>query len=99
MDTHLCCRSWVWGKFGCTAATAARRSILWSGVSLRCYPDRVTILAQNAIKPEEINAGDAQKELEAGEKLYSDAGEDPEKYAEANEVIHEAQVKLESAKK
>ena len=71
--------------------------VVWGFVEV--LPDRVTILAQNAIKPEEINAGDAQKELEAGEKLYSDAGEDPEKYAEANEVIHEAQVKLESAKK
>ena len=71
--------------------------VVWGFVEV--LPDRVTILAQNAIKPEEINAGDAQKELEAGEKMYGEAGEDPDKYEEANEVIHEAQVKLASAHK
>src|SRR6204780_507177 len=60
-------------------------------------PDRVTILAQNAIKPEEIDAGEAQRQLESGEKMWNEAGEDPEKYAQANEVIHEAEGKLASA--
>jgi len=59
----------------------------------------VTILAQNAIKPEEIDAGEAQRQLESGQKMWSEAGEDAEKYAQANEVIHEAQVKLASAGK
>jgi F-type H+-transporting ATPase subunit epsilon len=62
-------------------------------------PDRVTILAQNAIKPEEIDAGEAQRQLQSGEKMWNEAGEDPHKYKEANEVIHEAQVKLASAHK
>jgi F-type H+-transporting ATPase subunit epsilon len=60
-------------------------------------PDRVTILAQNAIKPEEIDAGAAQQQLEDGQKLWNEAGDDPAKYEQANEVIHEAQVKLASA--
>ena len=71
--------------------------VVWGFVEV--LPDRVTILAQNAIKPEELDAGAAQKELETGEKMYNEAGEDPEKYKEANEVIHEAQVKLASAHK
>ena len=68
--------------------------VVWGFVEV--LPDRVTILAQNAIKPEEIDTGAAQRQLEEGQKLWNDAGDDAEKYAVANEVIHEAQVKLES---
>ena len=71
--------------------------VVWGFVEV--LPDRVTILAQNAIRPEEIDAGEAQRQLESGEKLWNEAGEDPDKYKEANEVIHEAQVKLASAHK
>ena len=69
--------------------------VVWGFVEV--LPDRVTILAQNAIKPEEIDAGAAQQQLERGQKMWNEAGEDAEKYAQANEVIHEAQVKLASA--
>ena len=69
--------------------------VVWGFVEV--LPDRVTILAQNAIKPEEIDAGEAQRQLESGQKMWNDAGEDAEKYAQANEVIHEAEVKLASA--
>jgi F-type H+-transporting ATPase subunit epsilon len=71
--------------------------VVWGFVEV--LPDRVTILAQNAIKPEEIDTGAAQRELETGEKMWNEAGEDAEKYKEANEVIHEAQVKLASGHK
>ncbi|HET6217863.1 MAG TPA: ATP synthase F1 subunit epsilon [Acidobacteriaceae bacterium] len=69
--------------------------VVWGFVEV--LPDRVTILAQAAIKPEEIDAGEAQRELESGQKMWNEAGEDAEKYAQANEVIHEAQAKLASA--
>ena len=71
--------------------------VVWGFVEV--LPDRVTILTQNAIKPEEIDAGEAQRQLQSGEKMWNEAGEDPDKYKEANEVIHEAQVKLASAHK
>jgi F-type H+-transporting ATPase subunit epsilon len=71
--------------------------VVWGFVEV--LPDRVTILAQNAIKPEEIDTGEAQQQLQSGEKMWNEAGEDPEKYKEANEVIHEAEVKLASAHK
>ena len=71
--------------------------VVWGFVEV--LPDRVTILAQNAIKPEEIDAGEAQRQLQSGEKMWNEAGEDPDKYKEANEVIHEAEVKLASAHK
>jgi F-type H+-transporting ATPase subunit epsilon len=61
-------------------------------------PERVTILAESAMKPEEIDRPAAQLELDHGRKLWADAGEDPEKYEHANEVMREAESKLESAK-
>lgn len=60
-------------------------------------PDRVTILAETAQKPEEIDTGAAQEQLQRAEQMWSEAGDDAEKYAEANAVIAEAEAKLESA--
>src|ERR1700685_4432777 len=66
--------------------------VVWGFVEV--LPDRVTILAQNAIKPEEIDAGAAQRQLEDGEKMWNEAGDDPDKYEQGNEVIHDGQAKL-----
>jgi F-type H+-transporting ATPase subunit epsilon len=60
-------------------------------------PERVTILAESAQKPEEIDTGAVQEQLQEGEKLWNEAGDDAEKYARANEVIAEAEAKLQSA--
>ena len=60
-------------------------------------PERVTILAESAMKPQEIDQAAAQQELDRGQKLWSDAGDDAEKYAHANEVIREAESRLSSA--
>jgi F-type H+-transporting ATPase subunit epsilon len=59
-------------------------------------PDRVTILAESAQKPEEIDASAVREELQHGQQLWNEAGEDPEKYAHASEVIQEAEAKLAS---
>lgn len=60
-------------------------------------PDRVTILAEYAQKPEEIDVGAAEAQMQQGQNLWSEAGEDPKKYAHAIEVTAEAEAKLESA--
>ncbi|HEY6445093.1 MAG TPA: ATP synthase F1 subunit epsilon [Acidobacteriaceae bacterium] len=60
-------------------------------------PERVTILAETAQKPEDIDTGAAQEQLQHGQQLWNEAGEDPEKYKHANEVIAEAEAKLASA--
>lgn len=60
-------------------------------------PERVTILAETAEKPEEIDTGAAQQQLQRGQQLWNEAGEDAAKYAHANEVIAEAEARLESA--
>jgi F-type H+-transporting ATPase subunit epsilon len=72
-----------------------RYNVAWGFAEV--LPDRVTILAENAQKPEEIDTGRAQQQLQEGEKLWNEAGEDAEAYARANEVIAEAESKLESA--
>ena len=59
-------------------------------------PERVTILAESAQKPEEIDTGAVQEQLQHGEKFWNEAGDDAGKYAHANEVIAEAEAKLES---
>jgi F-type H+-transporting ATPase subunit epsilon len=61
-------------------------------------PERVTILAESAQRPEEIDSGAAQQELDHGHKLWNEAGDDAHKYAHANEVIREAESRLDSAK-
>ena len=60
-------------------------------------PERVTILAESAQKPEEIDTGAVQQELQHGQELWNEAGDDPDKYTHANEVIAEAEAKLDSA--
>jgi F-type H+-transporting ATPase subunit epsilon len=60
-------------------------------------PERVTILAESAEKAEDVDTGAVQEQLQHGQQLWNEAGEDPEKYAHANEVIAEAEAKLESA--
>jgi F-type H+-transporting ATPase subunit epsilon len=60
-------------------------------------PDRVTILASDALKPEEIDVARAQQQLERGHKQWSEAGASAEAYTEALRVISEAEAKIASA--
>src|SRR3981189_2702221 len=47
-------------------------------------PERVTILAETALHPDEIDRAEAQQELQEGQKLWQEAGDDGEKNEEAN---------------
>ncbi len=60
-------------------------------------PERVTILAESAQKPGEIDEPAAQLELDHGRKLWAEAGEGAEKYEQANEIMREAESKLQAA--
>jgi F-type H+-transporting ATPase subunit epsilon len=62
-------------------------------------PERVTILAEEAEKPEVVDGAAAQEQLRHGQELWDKAGDDPAKYTEANEVMAEANTKIESAGK
>jgi F-type H+-transporting ATPase subunit epsilon len=69
--------------------------VAWGFVEV--LPERVTILAENALHPEEINLETARAELAEGEKLWHEAGDDGEKYDEANAVTRQAEEKITSA--
>jgi F-type H+-transporting ATPase subunit epsilon len=70
-------------------------NVSWGFVEV--LPDRVTILANDALKPEEIDVPRAQQQLERGHKEWNEAGDSEEKYAEALHVIAEAEAKLATA--
>lgn len=59
-------------------------------------PNRVTILAESAEKPDAIDASAAQREYERGQKMWDQAGEDAEQYARANELMHDAQARMDA---
>lgn len=69
--------------------------VAWGFVEV--LPERVTILAENALHPEEINLDEARQELAEGEKLWQEAGDDGEKYDEANAITRQAEEKIASA--
>jgi F-type H+-transporting ATPase subunit epsilon len=60
-------------------------------------PARVTILAETALPPSEIDRAQAEAQLQQGKKMWSEAGDDGTKYDEANAVTREAEAKIESA--
>jgi len=72
-----------------------RYNVSWGFVEV--LPDRVTILATDALKPEEIDVSRAKQQLERGHKQWNEAGDREEKYAEALHVIAEAEAKLATA--
>jgi F-type H+-transporting ATPase subunit epsilon len=73
----------------------SRYNVSWGFVEV--LPDRVTILASDALKPEEINTTRAHEQLDRGNKLWSEAGDSEAAYDEALRVINEADAKLASA--
>ena len=69
--------------------------VAWGFVEV--LPERVTILAETALHPNEIDVNEARKELAEGEKLWSEAGDDGQKYDEANAITRQAEEKIASA--
>jgi F-type H+-transporting ATPase subunit epsilon len=69
--------------------------VAWGFVEV--LPERVTILAETALKPEEIDKSEAQAEFDAGQKAWNEAGDDSVKYEYANAEMREAEEKLASA--
>ena len=73
----------------------SRYNVSWGFVEV--LPDRVTILASDALKPEEIDVQRAQQQLDRGQKMWNEAGESEEAYDDALRVISEAEAKIASA--
>ena len=60
-------------------------------------PERVTILANDALKPSEIDVDRAKEQLARGHKLWNEAGDSEQAYDKALSVIAEAEAKLATA--
>jgi F-type H+-transporting ATPase subunit epsilon len=72
-----------------------RYNVSWGFVEV--LPDRVTILASDALKPEEIDVPRAEQQLDRGHKEWNEAGDSEEAYDNALRVIAEAEAKLATA--
>ena len=69
--------------------------VAWGFVEV--LPERVTILAETALHPNEINVAEAEAELKHGDELWNEAGDDGDKYDEANAVTRVAEETIASA--
>ncbi len=69
--------------------------VAWGFVEV--LPERVTILAEQALRPAEINVSAVQAEQQHAQELWNQAGDDQAKYDEANAVSRVAEEKLASA--
>lgn len=72
-----------------------RYNVSWGFVEV--LPDRVTILASDALKPAEIDVKRAETQLDHGLQLWKQAGDSEDAYDEALRVIAEAEAKIASA--
>ncbi|HEY0758183.1 MAG TPA: ATP synthase F1 subunit epsilon [Acidisarcina sp.] len=82
------------GGEGAGASGVQRFHVSWGFAEV--LPERVTILADAALKPEELDPAAAQHELDDGHTMWDEAGDDAERYARANEIIADAESKLSS---
>src|ERR1700751_2711114 len=64
-------------------------NVSWGFVEV--LPDRVTILANDALKPEEIDVGRAREQLDRGQKMWNETGDSAESSDKALHVIAEAE--------
>ena|SRR6202034_2231492 len=78
-----------------TSPETARYNVSWGFVEV--LPSRVTILASDALKPEEIDVSRAQQQLEHGQQMWKEAGDSEDAYSEALRVISEAEAKIASS--
>ena len=74
----------------------AKFFVAWGFVEV--LPERVTVLAETALKPAEIDPAQAQQQLDAANKDWNEAGDDAEKYDYARAEIRVAEEKIAAAK-
>ena len=69
--------------------------VAWGFVEV--LPQRVTVLAETAMKPSEIDAAEAQQQLDSAQRDWDEAGDDADKYDYARAEIRVAEEKLAAA--
>lgn len=74
----------------------AKFFVAWGFVEV--LPERVTVLAETAMKPDEIDAAQAQQQLDSAQEAWKQAGDDAVKYDYARAEIRVAEEKLAASK-
>ena len=69
--------------------------VAWGFVEV--LPERVTILAETAMHPNEIDLAEAQADAKHAQELWNQAGDEQIKYDEANAAARVAEEKIVSA--
>jgi F-type H+-transporting ATPase subunit epsilon len=69
--------------------------VAWGFVEV--LPDRVTILAETALHPNEIDPAEAQAEFTRSQEMWDEAGDDQDKYDDANALARVAEEKIASS--
>ena len=85
------------GEVRLHGGTAGEQRIFVAWGFVEVLPERVTILAETALPPSEIDVAAAQRELQEGERLWNEAGDDGQMYDAANAITREAEEKIASA--
>jgi F-type H+-transporting ATPase subunit epsilon len=73
----------------------SRYNVSWGFAEV--LPDRVTVLANDALKPSEIDIPRAEQQLDRGLTMWREAGDSEDNYTNALRVISEAEAKIASA--
>lgn len=82
------------GDFIITGGEGGEQKFIIACGFAEVLPDRVTVLAEYAQKPEEVDRAAAEELLTEGRKAISEAGQDPTKYDAARALVLEAEAKL-----
>ncbi len=85
------------GEVRLHGGTAGEQTFFVAWGFVEVLPERVTILAETALHPNEIDRVAAEQELQQGQMLWSEAGDDGHAYDRANAITRRAEEKLASA--
>jgi F-type H+-transporting ATPase subunit epsilon len=85
------------GEVRLHGGTAGEQTFFVAWGFVEVLPERVTILAETALHPDEIDVPQAQHDLKQAQELWALAGDEQVKYDEANAETRVAEEKLASA--
>ena len=85
------------GEVRLHGGTAGEQNFFVAWGFAEVLPERVTILAEEALKPSEIDRSQAEQDLQDAHEAWQHAGDDGNVYDEANAAAREAEEKLASA--
>lgn len=87
------------GELSLTGSDIGERKffVIWGFAEV--LPNRVTVLAERVLSRSEIDVAEARRQLERGNRLWKEAGEDSARYEEANRTIRVAEQVLAAAER